>query len=721
MALPTPKLDDCTFQNLVDEAKRRIPKYCPGWTDHNVSDPGITLIELFAYMTEQYLYRLNQVPDKNYIAFLNLLGTCLEPPQAATGSVTFDLTSPPGPQQTFTIKAGTEVAKQHTGIKEAVVYWTDRDVDVLPAELQWILNTNNKEGDDWKDQSKAVEVDGSDKTQFQVWPTNPPTVQQAFALGFRNDLSAHTVVVEFTCVSNARGVADTTQATLWQWQAYQESTGKEAAWVDLKAELDKTQGLAQSEKVSFYLPDNCQSLGLGGTLARTWLRCSPVEDKSYETSRIIKAVHARTWGITVPVTNAQAVGTEILGTSNGQPSQSFSLAFGPCLEPEPLHSGNVHDEDKAEWVVDVQNEQGVWESWTRVDHFGDSSESDTHYRIDAGAGMVEFGPKILQPPTPQRLQQDGQSTNRPLQERQFGRIPPQGRQIRIRRYRIGGGRQGNADTGEVNVLRQGLPYVAGVSNRAPITGGKDAQTLEEAKLRAPARLRTQNRAVTAEDFEYWAQQVPGVGRARCVRREGPINQPEQGADALSKPGTVQLLVIPALPELVDVELQKYVDNLKQAQDKKDIGKLRQIFQIPQETNERLVDALTPRLLLTTSIKCVEPEYVWVMVQATVKAMESTQKHLMQQRVIEALCRWLHPLYGGDDGKGWPFDRGLTINKVYSLIDRIAGVEYTDAVNLMYWKKQPNSEKWDLEMAENNRIEVKEDAIITATYPEIIPK
>ena len=79
MPLPEPILDDLRFQrDLVDEAKRRIIRYCPEWTDYNVSDPGVTLIELFAWMTEMITYRLNLVPEKNYIRFMDLLGVQLQ-------------------------------------------------------------------------------------------------------------------------------------------------------------------------------------------------------------------------------------------------------------------------------------------------------------------------------------------------------------------------------------------------------------------------------------------------------------------------------------------------------------------------------------------------------------------------------------------------------------------------------------------------------------------
>src|SRR5215475_10984669 len=93
MPLPTPVLDDRRFQDIVDEAKRLIPHFCPEWTDHNVSDPGVALIELFAWMTEMLLYRVNQVPEKNYVKFLELIGVRLEPPRSAHAPVTFYLSA----------------------------------------------------------------------------------------------------------------------------------------------------------------------------------------------------------------------------------------------------------------------------------------------------------------------------------------------------------------------------------------------------------------------------------------------------------------------------------------------------------------------------------------------------------------------------------------------------------------------------------------------------
>src|ERR671924_1756193 len=83
--IPAPKLDDRTYADIVAEAVRLIPRYCPEWTNHNPSDPGITLLELYAWMTEMVIYRLNKVPEKNFLTFLDLIGVRLKPPEPARG------------------------------------------------------------------------------------------------------------------------------------------------------------------------------------------------------------------------------------------------------------------------------------------------------------------------------------------------------------------------------------------------------------------------------------------------------------------------------------------------------------------------------------------------------------------------------------------------------------------------------------------------------------
>jgi len=69
-----PVLDDRDFEQLRAELVQRIPTFTPEWTNHNDSDPGIALLDLFAFLGETVLFRFNQIPDATKVAFLNLLG-----------------------------------------------------------------------------------------------------------------------------------------------------------------------------------------------------------------------------------------------------------------------------------------------------------------------------------------------------------------------------------------------------------------------------------------------------------------------------------------------------------------------------------------------------------------------------------------------------------------------------------------------------------------------
>jgi hypothetical protein len=94
MSLPSPNLDDRSFADLVDEARQYITAHCPAWTDLSPGDPGIALVEVFAYLTEIMIYRFNRVPSKAYIEFLRLLGVTLLPPSAAAVELRFKLSQP---------------------------------------------------------------------------------------------------------------------------------------------------------------------------------------------------------------------------------------------------------------------------------------------------------------------------------------------------------------------------------------------------------------------------------------------------------------------------------------------------------------------------------------------------------------------------------------------------------------------------------------------------
>jgi hypothetical protein len=77
MPITLPDLDTKTYQDIVDEMLASIPNYTDKWTNYNVSDPGITILEMLCWITEATLYRINKIPDASYVNFLRLLaGVC---------------------------------------------------------------------------------------------------------------------------------------------------------------------------------------------------------------------------------------------------------------------------------------------------------------------------------------------------------------------------------------------------------------------------------------------------------------------------------------------------------------------------------------------------------------------------------------------------------------------------------------------------------------------
>lgn len=142
--IPNINLDDRTFDDIVAEAIRLIPRYCPEWTNHNPSDPGIALIELFAWMTEMTLYRLNKVPEKTYLSLLELMGLSLVPPQPARAVIQFFPVE--GCNKSISIPAGMQIAAVNAD--DTCIFETERKIQVHDAAL---VSCINRCGERWTD------------------------------------------------------------------------------------------------------------------------------------------------------------------------------------------------------------------------------------------------------------------------------------------------------------------------------------------------------------------------------------------------------------------------------------------------------------------------------------------------------------------------------------------------------------------------------------------
>src|ERR1041384_6828400 len=132
MPLLLPNLDDRKWADLVDEGRALLPVYGPEWTDHNASDPGITLIELLAWIAEMDIYELNQISDRERLKFLKLVGVVPKSPRAAHVVLRITLADGASP---LTLPAGVEFSGLDTSLV-ATRYRTCHSITLAPGRLE---------------------------------------------------------------------------------------------------------------------------------------------------------------------------------------------------------------------------------------------------------------------------------------------------------------------------------------------------------------------------------------------------------------------------------------------------------------------------------------------------------------------------------------------------------------------------------------------------------
>ena len=462
-----------------------MQRRCPEWSDHNVSDPGVTLIEAFATMVDQLIYRLNRVPEKNYLAFLDLIGVRLYPPTAARTDVTFWLSAPqPEPVR---VAAGTQVATVRTETEEAVVFSTLRDLPVVPCHRAY-LATGPAAGT-VTDRSTDL-VLGRDVPCFG----DTPQPGDCLYVGLSAPVPSCAVVLRLDCRVNGVGV-DPTDAPL-RWEAL---CGEE--WLPCEVDKDDTGGFNKAGEVVLHIPAGHAAAVRAGATAG-WLRCRLVPaapgQPTYVASPTVREASAFTIGGTVEALHAENVAEEVLGVSEGGPGQTFHIARPPVEPTGPP------------FVVEVAEGEG-WTQWQRVDDFAYSTRpTGTSPWTSAPAGWTSARRCAC------RTARSSSSARCPRRTARCVRTPT-------------GPAEADGATssrGALRILRSSVPFVARVENRRPAAGGVDGETVDNARVRGPMTLRTLHRAVVPEDYERLAREVaPGVARVRCVAGLGLRRRP----------------------------------------------------------------------------------------------------------------------------------------------------------------------------------------------------
>ena len=213
-------------------------------------------------------------------------------------------------------------------------------------------------------------------------------------------------------------------------------------------------------------------------------------------------------------------------------------------------------------------------------------------------------------------------------------------------YRHGGGEHANVAARSITGL---LSAVAGldagaVYNLFSAVGGRDEESLVEAKKRARLSVRARTRAVTAEDFELFAREAANIKRAKALALRHPQ------FPGVPVPGTVTVIVVP------DADPNNPMPS-------------------PNEATLRAVCAyLDDRRLLTTEVFVVAPVYQSVSVDVRVLAKDDADIAELRDEIERALKCYFHPIFGGDDAQGWPFGDTIRYSKVYQRVFGVSGVD-----------------------------------------------
>jgi predicted phage baseplate assembly protein len=278
---------------------------------------------------------------------------------------------------------------------------------------------------------------------------------------------------------------------------------------------------------------------------------------------------------------------------------------------------------------------------------------------------------------------------------------------------------GNVPAGKLQVLKSSIAYIDRVSNLRRASGGRDPESLAEAKVRAQRELRAQLRAVTPKDYEDLA-----IGATRAVARV-KCNVP-QSSNGRLPPGVIEILLVPAVTDALQAG---------------DLSKLHIDEKLAQVVDEHL----DKYRLLTTVLRIKEPNYIGIKVEAEIVPSEYSRPEDVRARVIERLKNFITPLaisensglpneLTGSDWKGWSFGRNLYVAEISSLIQRVPGVRHVLEVRLRQrnvipseeiaseaGEEQDEEEKKALSRPRRKVIRVPADSLLCSLDHEIIMK
>lgn len=719
MTIEIPVLDDRSHDQLVAETRSRIPVHTPEWTNLNASDPGVTILELFAFLTDNLLYRSNRIPEANRLKFLSMLGIALQPPTPGRGLVT--ITNAKGPLlPSLALPAGTEVQAG------PVRFATTTALAVLPVTVAAYYK-------------KPQQLDDDTLAQYQL-------IYQTF-------LDSDTDVLSFYAPVRLDDPA----------------TGKPDAVVDLGDQVNGT--IDRSLWLAMLAPENADLDSVRRAIAGQSLSIGVYPERALA-GRALPPRHSGSAdvdpGLLVEIAAPEPDPSGLAGPGFGIGAPRYSRLQPTYAEPVLEEPGLIQVtlptyERLLLWSFDPQ-EEGTADYPPRLDDADVSSRLVTWLRlrypplpVDTGTGsdaddeaqtpaddtddcdcdcgctatIVDDGSggpygriswvgvnaaRVAQTVAIPR-ESLGLGTGTPFQTCRLASTPvvadqdhpftlevrgvdgwqvwaeiddifaagseetvytldraagtvtfgsgltglrvPRGSAIRAS-YATGGGLAGQVPIGAIN-RSVALPGGFAVTNPVPTWGAGNGESPADGEAAITSWLRHRDRLVTTEDFGDLTRRTPGVdlGRVEVL----PLFHPALGP-GVAAPGVVTILVIPRS------------DPLRPSAPQPD----RQFL-------NAVCTWLEPRRLITTELAVRGPEYVQLWASVGVVSLPGHVPTLVEQAVAAAVRGFLSPLTGGlaqppdPTGSGWPLGVAVRAQDIEAVATRVPGVRYVDSVIL----------------------------------------
>jgi hypothetical protein len=637
-AVPRLELLPASRNDVTEELLGRRQSFTADWTSARPTDAGIALVKLFSEEMEPVLERLNRLPEKAFVDFLDLAGVSPVPARPAAALLEFEVSE--SAPQSVSINKGFQVgARPATGQGDLVIFETEQSLFAAPAKIAE-AHTQQQSA------FKAVDL----KSSFQPFG-NRPEAGNALLIGLSGNIEPGPTIslgLRIAAPADAPppvpigGIAPLSLAppALLEWSVLDDGSFEAAEVV-----FDETGGLQHSGVIELQLPARWRPGFVDGLQSKEplrWLRLRLAFGTYKEAPKLaaVKLNMARAIA-------ARTIFNEALESILSSRGRQWRLSQRPIL-PDSLiievddggfdinSAPEVNATSITERADDAQGNGGSTQKsktrrWRQVPDLASHKADDEVYVVDPLSGIVTFG--------------DGKN----------GAQVPQGfRNVRAASYRVGGGAAGAVAAGAISVKLSSASFVTKVGNPWPATGGADRETQQQALQRGPQQIRARGRAVTVADYELLARNATGalVERAHAVAGLHPL------FPGKPIPGVVGIFVVPPAEA--------------------------EGIPTPNEETLRAIARYLSEEVAPAGIEIVAaaPRYHRIRLEAEITIMAAEDATDVVRRVLKELDRYLHPLTGGEDRTGWPFGGRLHHQSLIRMLTAVAGVSDVSNLNII---------------------------------------